>query len=96
MTPKDIKKLIKMLRDSGVTHYKTAELELNLAPLPTKEPKTPLVKAIPLETATEEDKPIEHTEMQLTSLLKLSDVDLLDRLFPDHTKEAEESAIDTN
>jgi hypothetical protein len=35
----------------------------------------------------------------LTSLRKISDVDLLDMLYPDHTKEykeAEDTATDTN
>ena len=114
MNPKDIKKLIKMLRAEGVTHYKTADLELNLSPIemggrltarlqPVKlkdagsNPACPAIPSkTPLDAPYEEEKPIEHNDVNLVSLLKLSDEDLLDRLIPDHTKEAEESAIDTN
>ena len=32
MDTKELKTLIKILRDSGITHYKTADLELTLAP----------------------------------------------------------------
>jgi hypothetical protein len=105
MTPKEIKSLIKTLRASGISHYKTPELELTLSPLIEKQIK-PIVMPVatpqtvsretPLDAPYEEEKPIEHTDVNLVSLLKLSDEDLLDRLIPDHTKEAEESANDAN
>lgn len=111
MTPKDIKSLIKTLRAAGVTHYKTPELELELGGsiqgdmrLPVKQEEVGSIPTRPATVShetneTEEDKPIDHTEVMLTSLRKISDVDLLDMLYPDHTKEykeAEDTATDTN
>lgn len=80
MTPSEIRALVETLRACGVTHFKEGELELNLGPAPS----LPQVS----------DKEIEHKNIELTSLLKLTDTDLVDRLFPDHSKreDAEESA----
>lgn len=98
MTPKEIKTLVKALKAAGVTHYKTAELELNLAtsqsfasPNVSRETKKAPKAQLPLLTH-EEEKPIEHKVVELTSLLKLSDTDLVDRLFPDHTDYGDEEA----
>lgn len=79
MNPKEIKALIKTLRAAGITHYKTPELELSLDPV---EPKKRLRKA-----KAEEPTEIKHKVEELTSLLKLSDQDLVDRMFPDYTIE---------
>jgi hypothetical protein len=81
----EIKELIKTLRECGVTHYKTAEIELDLGPAP-----------IAIDAPAPAPSPeILHKVEELTSLLKLSDVDLVDRMFPDTQKEAEDTA-DTN
>lgn len=114
MNPKELKGLIKMLKSSGVTHFKSADFEITLRDSSVGEcgphkpdvagsipaPATSVAPSIvSRETIGEdkEDKPIPHEVLQLTSLLKLSDVDLVDRLFPDHSQEeAEESANDTN
>ncbi len=80
MTPAEIKELVQTLRACGVTHYKDGSLELDLGPAPiTSEP---------------DQKEIIHKVQNLTSLLKLDDKDLVDRLFPDYTQqgEAEEPA----
>ena len=85
-----------MLKAEGVTHFKSQDFEISLGGSIQGDMRpTRPAKDVPSETP-EEEKPIQHTDMQLTSLLKLSDLDLVDRLFPDHEKEAEESAIDTN
>lgn len=81
MTLEETKELVKTLRELGVTHYKTSEIELNLLPEPPKaEPKF-----LPTVESNEEPQEIKHKVEELTSLLKLSDKDLIDRLFPDHT-----------
>ncbi len=88
MEPKKIKALVKLLRAQGVTHYKTPELELNLGPVVSRETK------VKVKDEESKDKEIPHKVVELTSLLKLDDVGLLDRLFPDHTDkgDAEESS----
>lgn len=75
MTIDEIKALIKTLRECGVTHYKSADLELNLGP-------EPVVNA-------PEEKEIKSKLEHLSSLLRLSDLDLVDQLFPtlDEAKE---------
>lgn len=83
MTPAEIKELVQTLRACGVTHYKDGALELDLGP-------EPINRVLEDHESTE----IKHKVQALTSLLKLDDKDLVDRLFPDYTQqgEAEESA----
>ncbi len=92
MTPKEIKSLIKTLRAAGVRHYKTPELELNLEPFPEKVSRetTKAISKVALDAPYEPDKTPEHKVEELTSLLKLSDTDLVDRLFPDFTDYGED------
>lgn len=90
MAPKDLKKLIKTLRAAGITHYKNGDVELTLAPPAITDP--PKVVAIPVDISPEEEKEIKHKVEELTSIMKLGDVELLDRLFPDHTKYSAEDA----
>lgn len=71
MSPAEIRDLVETLRACGVTHYKDGSLELDLGTAPA-----------PIE---KEDKEIVHKVQELTSLLKLGDKELVDRLFPDHT-----------
>ena len=84
MDPKELKKLIKTLRSLGITHYKNGNVELTLAPLEVVVPPKPVEK--PVEISPEEEKEIKHKVEELTSIMKLGDVELLDRLFPDHTE----------
>jgi hypothetical protein len=83
MTVEETKALIKTLRECGVTRYKTPEIELDLGPEPIK-----------LDAPSPAPVEIVHKVEERTSLLKLSDSDLVDRLFPDHTnnESGEESA----
>ncbi len=84
MTIEETKELIKTLRECGVTRYKTTDIELDLGPAP----------AINIDAPAPAPVEIKHKVEELTSLLKLSDTDLVDRLFPDHTnnESGEESA----
>lgn len=110
MTAKEIKSLVKALRANGVTRYKGPDIELDLAPQEVSretEHKNLWHKAsdisqkvkisdIPEKAGDLESTEIKHVVEEVTSLLKLSDRDLVDRLFPDHTDygEGEESATD--
>lgn len=81
MTPAEIKDLVQTLRDCGVTHYKSGDIELDLGPAP-----------LPLEAPTIATAEIINKVEEMTSLLKLGDKDLVDRLFPDHTQNYEGDA----
>jgi hypothetical protein len=69
----ELKKLIRTLRLAGVTRFKSSELELDLGPLPV---------ALPVEPRAE----IPHVVEEMKSVMKISDIDLIDRLFPDSEK----------
>ncbi len=79
MTVDEIKALVETLRSCGITHYKAGDIELDLGPAPIIEVAKPI---IPDEASNE----IIHKVVEMTSLLKLDDRDLVDRLFPDHTQ----------
>lgn len=73
MNANEIKELIKTLRECGVTHYKTAEIELDLGP-------APVVSDAATNAITPE---IEHKIEQMKSIMNTSDAELLDMLYPD-------------
>lgn len=84
MTPVEIMALVETLRNCGVTHYKNGDVELELGPAPIKQDLEPA------------NKEIIHKVVEMTSLLKLDDNSLVDRLWPDHRDVggAEESAAE--
>lgn len=88
MTPAQLKSLIKTLKAAGVTEFQHGDLKLTLGVKPAETPKEPT----PVDAPTESNEPIKHKVEEMTSLLKLSDVDLVERLFPDTEAKEEESA----
>lgn len=82
MDIKEIKKLTKQMKLLGLTHLKTADIELTLSPdAVNKTPPAPKVEAAkPL--SEEQEKEIKHKIEQVKSLYLGSDELLLDRLFP--------------
>lgn len=78
MDLKEVQDLIKALRECGVTQYKTPELSLELGPLP-------VVAPVPEITAE-----IKHKVEEMKSLMKLSDAELVDSLFPEPREESAE------
>lgn len=93
MTPAQVKSLIKTLKESGVTTFEHGDLKLSFAKqLPHAVAKSESPKeVIPLDAATEAGDPIKHKVEEMVGLMKLSDAELVDRLFPD-TEAKEESA----
>jgi hypothetical protein len=92
--PKNLRDVCEVLREFNVGYFKTSEIELtmSLSALANKisapnnsQPKDP-------EVSPEEEKEIKHKVEELTSLMRLSDTDLVDRLFPDHTQDQDEEA----
>lgn len=75
MTTKEVKKLVRELRKLGVTQYKTPEIELSLGPPP---PRVEKIDSTPAE--------IPHVIQDLVSIMKLSDGELVDRLFPEQVE----------
>lgn len=97
MNAREIKALIKVLRTSGVTRFKSADFEIEMGSSNQGDCANPLnsnrlVRSQPPQPIKdpEPDEPIKHKVEELTSLLKLSDVDLVDSLFPDHSNAADE------
>lgn len=85
MGPKELKALVKTLRSLGVTSYDDGHgLKLSLTPEPPR--KAPKAKLKP-----EKIKEIEHKLEEFTSLMKMDDKSLVDRLFPDHQPDTMES-----
>jgi len=83
MTPKELKKIAKTMRSLGVLHYKCGDVELNLGPTEPKPVKPTPAPVTEKPITPEEEKEIVHKLEQLTSIMKLDDTSLLDRLFPD-------------
>jgi hypothetical protein len=86
MSPKELKDLVKTLRSLGVTSYDDGQgVKLTLsADAPTKRRREPKL-------TKEKKQEIEHKIQEFTSLMKISDMELVDRLFPDTQQDAEES-----
>lgn len=95
MTTKETIALLKALKSAGVTRYKSADLELEMASSTTvvQRPVKALVASSNLASpAISKEKPVNldsegreiipHEIEELTSLLKLDNIDLVDRLFP--------------
>ncbi len=93
MSPKKIERLIRTMREQGVEYIKTPEMEIRL-----REGFAAKVVTVPQEKIVEAPRPmaavppaetdIPHHENQVAKLLKLSDEDLVDKLFPDYTQVA--------
>jgi hypothetical protein len=84
MNAQELKSLIRTLRAAGVTRYKTPELELDLSPLET-------VRRRHRSTQPDESEEIEHKVQEMSSLMKLDDNQLLDRLFPEPKEDDSEA-----
>ena len=79
MKSEEVRELVRTLRECGVTRYKDGDVEMELGPEPI-DPDAP---------SPEPSKEITHKVEELTSLLKLDDAALVDRLFPDHTPDGD-------
>lgn len=82
MTQDELFSLIAKLKEAGVTQFKHDGLELTLAPAP---PAPPVSNAVPMSLEIPPGEPETqppHIVQQMKSLLKLSDDELIDQLFP--------------
>lgn len=100
MTPGEFKRFAKTMRDFGISHFKMGDVEINMGQdilketIADKVPTSEVAGSNPALAATpEEDNIIKHKVEQLESLMKLSDMELVDELFPDETQEHENDEI---
>lgn len=89
MTPTQLKALLKTLKASGVTNFEHGDLKISLGNI-----HAPVKEITPIDAPATAEDPIKHKVEEMVSLLKLSDSELVDRLFPDTEapEEQEESA----
>jgi hypothetical protein len=99
MTSKQIEKVFELMQRYGVQYFKNTELEIHLGNTPLKNQSVAPVADVADVTAsndvadippqaippTEDNTP--HHPNEVTSLLKLSDEDLVDKLFPDFSNQ---------
>lgn len=97
MKAKDLRACAKIMQEFGLSHLKMEGVELTRS-VPTvsaelqKQLRAQVGHNTPLDDLSKDEDPIAHKVEQLTSLMKLSDVELVDQLFPDHIEHEEESA----
>lgn len=91
MTPGEFREFAKTMREFGLTRVKMGDVELEFAPSLGGSIGNAQSDPTPVGTTSAESNPIEHKVEQLTSLMKLGDVALVDALFPDYTEDAEEA-----
>lgn len=80
MKAKELAAIAKVMRAHGISHYKTDDctLVIDLSPL-SKKPR----RKKDQDLASVVSDPIEHKTEELTRLMGLNDVDLVNRLFPE-------------
>lgn len=97
MTLKQTEKLIQMLKASGVTRFKTVDVELEFGnstastsgmrnSVPNRQKKKSASTQPPSPVGADllpKDIPIPHHMSEVRSLLKLNDNDLVDKIFPE-------------
>ena len=94
---KDIELIAKSCRDNGVSFLKTDSLEIHFGQVQLPEKHSKLVDKQSYiapqakNTANQgEDKEIKHKVEEFKSIMKLSDSELVDQLFPDHVDQGED------
>lgn len=101
MTLKQTESLLKMLRNNHVSHFKTLEIEVRIGPplstsalsivTPPEEITPKAAASVPQTAAAAPPVKMEipHHINEVAQLLKLSDEDLVEKLFPDPSNPAE-------
>lgn len=93
MTPKEFEKIAKTMRKYGIARFKSDNVEiegLTFGPVVDgpRQISVPEKKPHSISGNSEEQEPIKHKVEQLTSLMKLSDSELVDELFPDEEEQS--------
>lgn len=96
MKAKEFKAIAVIMRDFGITHFKSEGFELvmgvrsasvpdSVAPVKKRKRRT---KAQMEADKALDSEPVPHVVNELTSIMKLGDNELVDLLFPEPTEEA--------
>ncbi len=88
MNPQKTEKIFSLMRQFGVEYLKTSEVEIRMgqinAPLSISNPaKQEQKESASAASAPPVEVQIPHHENEVAKLLKLSDEDLVDRMFPE-------------
>jgi hypothetical protein len=94
MTPGEFKEYARTMCEFGIVRLKMKDVhivikEIPLTPSPSLEQAEK--NAYLISNSRSEADPIPHNIEQVASLLKLSDTDLVNRMFPDHRSDTEVS-----
>lgn len=92
MKPEEIIQLVQALKAAGVSHYKHGSMSISFESKLVQEETVSKVTQVPVDAPTPVPEEIKHQVQELTSLLKLDDVSLVDRLFPEPIAEPEEES----
>lgn len=86
MTPGEFKEFARTAKELGIFRVKMGEVEFEFD---NSSQSLPIESTVPPDAPNSEADPIQHKQEQLASLLKLSNEELVDQLFPDHTEQEE-------
>ncbi len=93
MNPQKIEKIFSLMKQFGVEHFKHEDLEIKMAGQGTETARIELpsfTKSAPIAPEPQAIPPVEskipHHVNEVADLLKLSDEDLVDKLFPDYSQ----------
>lgn len=90
MTSKELKAMAEIMRANGITYLKTEKITLKMFHVePVPKVATIAKSDTPVTITPEEEAEIKHKVEEMTSLMKLGDMELAERLFPDLAQEAE-------
>lgn len=81
----ELAQVLELLQRYGISQIKMDGLELSFAEL-ARAPAPAVAQPIAVDAPLPEPEKIEHKTEELTNVMKLSDMELLDRLFPDTTE----------
>ena len=94
MNPEKLEKIFRLMQDFGVEFFKHEDLEIKMSALqPQKEEQKPKEerrnksksKKVESQAIPPTEMVIPHKINEVTSLLKLGDEELVDKLFPDYS-----------
>lgn len=88
MNPNKAEQLFIVMKQYGVSHFKTLDLEIRMEGVIVSSPMEPkeIKKVVPSQAIPPVEQKIPHHVNEVANLLKLNDNDLVDKLFPDYSQ----------
>lgn len=84
MTPGEFKEIAKAMHEFGIHSVKMGDVMI----LRESTRASKFTKGLPLPVQDLENDPVKHKIDEMASLMKLSDSELVDQLFPDQSEES--------